>query len=928
MIRATFSVLLTFCVASQGGAQLLSVDPSVKIDTLANGLTYYLRENAEPAGRVELRLVVNAGSVLEEDDQRGIAHFVEHMLFNGTERFPKQALVDFLERAGMRFGPDVNAYTSFDETVYMLEVPTDSMDVLQKGFEVLRDWATHALLDSVEIEAERGVILEEWRSGLGATGRIRDQVMPFLVAGSRYARRLPIGDTLVIKRGPPEALRRYYRRWYRPDLMAVVIVGDLPTDTAAALVTRYFGDLTRPTGPPERPEVGVPLVPGIRFKIVTDPESPTVLLELLHLQSANTVTTRTDLKSWLANQLARSMLNRRLADIARDGARSPFLWARVTGARYVRPLQVYSLAAQVEEDSIYTGLSALVREGRRAFQHGFTAGEIRRQKQQVLRFYERAANERDTTPSASHAGDYVRHFLTTAPVLGAELEYRLIQELVPEITADELHGALIDQLSDSSRVLLLTLPERDDLALPTETNLARILSEAAALNTLAYTDEDSEQPLLAKVPVGGRVVHESKIDPFGVTVLRLQNGPHVVLKPTTFRKDRVVFTAFSPGGTSLVGDSAYFTASLADLLVRRSGVGDFDQSSLVKRLTGTVASVSPVIGELSEGFGGSASTQDLETLFQLIFLYATEPRLDESALRSFQNHQRAQLANREATPGGAFQDTLFTAFYANNSRRKLMSVDQIDALRADEALAFYRDRFADMEDFIFIFVGDFELGRIRTLATQYLGALPATDRDETWRDVEPDLPLGAVVKEVHKGQDPQSRVALIFHGPLDYTRINRHLLSVLEAVLSMRLREELREARGAIYSASVRSSATRLPRGAYTMNVFFGCAPEHSEELIQAVFHEIARIQTDLELEPYLTKVKQQQRRTRETSLEQNGFWMDTLRFYFENESEDITDIIRYDELIHDVTTEDVRGAARSWLADRYVQVTLLPEGK
>ncbi len=926
MIRASCIAFLGLWMAGQTPAQPLPVDPNVRVGTLENGLTYYVRENTVPAGRTELRLVLNAGSVVEDDDQRGLAHFVEHMLFNGTERFPKQTLVDFFERAGMRFGPDVNAYTSFDETVYMLEVPTDSIDVLYKGFSVLRDWAAHALLDSIEIEAERGVILEEWRGGLGAGGRIRAQVLPFLLTGSRYATRLPIGDTLAIQQGTPDVLRRYYHRWYRPDLMAVVVVGDLPADSAAVLIKRHFGDLPKSEGPHNRPKYDVPLVPGTRVRVITDPEYPSVLLEVMHLHPANPVSLHTEFKSLLANQLASSMLNRRLAEIARDGARSPFLWARLTGSTFVRPVRSYTLAAQVDEDSIHSGLAALLQEQRRAMQHGFTVGEIERQKQQVLRFLERAANELETTPSASHATRYVRHFLTQGPIMGAALEYQYAQELLPKITAADIHAALRAQLSDSSRVMLVTLPERDDLRPPTEADLARLLTKTEVLQTLAYTDEPLEQPLLDELSTGSQIVDEATIDTFGVTILKLGNGPRVVLKPTTFKRDEILFTAFSLGGTSLVSDSAYFAASMADLLVRRSGVGAFDQSSLVKKLTGRIASVSPVIGELSEGFSGRASPEDLETLFQLIFLYATQPRLDESSLRSFQNQQRAQLANREVTPGSAFQDTLFKAFYPNDPRRQLMTVEKIDALRADEALAFYRERFADMDDFTFIFVGNFEMASMRRLAAQYLGALPATDREETWRDVEPELPHGAVEKLALKGKDPKAQVALIFHGPLDYTGENRHVLRVLQSVLDMRLREELREARSSIYSASVQSSTTRLPRGTYTMSVFFGCAPERSAELTQAVFDEIASIKTDLDLDPYLDKIREQQRRTREMNLEQNSFWLNTLRFYFENSTEDIMDILRYDELIQSVSAADVRSAARTWLADRYVQVTLLPE--
>ncbi len=916
---------ITACVLSVHG-QPLQMDPRVHIDTLANGLTYYILENNEPEDRAQLRMVVNAGSILEEDDQRGFAHFVEHMLFNGTARFPRQELVSFFERVGMRFGADLNAYTSFDETVYMLEVPTDSMQIVETGFAVLREWAEHATMSDEEINAERGVILEEWRRGRGAAGRTRDQIIPVILQGSQYEARLPIGDTLSIQEGQPDAVRRYYDLWYRPDLMAIVVVGDLPVDTAKELVQEHFADWEQPTSTLDRPTFAIPLSEEPVYKVITDPEIPSVQFEIMHRHPAAPRYTQADYRRYLVERLTGGIFNRRLAEVARDGTSSSFLWGRLTTNSIVRPLRTHSLAAQVVPDSITSGFRGFITEAARMLQHGFTAGEFDRQKRVLLQAYERAANDQENTPSSTYAARLVNHFLNDSPVMHAETQLNLVRDLMDSITLEELHASIHEQLRPESRAIIVTLPDVADLVPPTEDDLVALLDDAWSQETAPLADEDTDHPLIDELPIGGRIIHESTIDTLGIHILTLSNGIRVILKPTTFRNNEILLSAFSHGGSSLIEDNKYFTASIAPALVGRSGVGTFDQSALVRKLAGRFVRVSPFIGDYSEGFRGRSTPEDLETFFQLIYLYATSPRIDNSSLQSFKNSQLAQLEGRVNTPGAAFQDTLFTAFYPDNSRYKLLSADQINGLNADDALDIYLDRFADMDDFTFILIGNLDSTAVRDLVAQYLGALPQTPRDESWRNVAPDLPKGPVVRQVYKGQDPQSRVAIIFHGDFDYTRNNRYILRALSDVLDIRLREELRENRAGIYSASVQAGSTRLPDGQFTLSIFFGCDPARAEELTEAVFDDIARIQNDLDLTSYLDRIKAQHLRIRETSLETNGFWLDQIQFYFDNTDEDYLDIYRYEVLVDELTADDIRKAARSLLGEQYVLVTLLPE--
>ncbi|MFQ5569439.1 MAG: M16 family metallopeptidase [Rhodothermales bacterium] len=904
----------------------LPLDPNVRIDTLDNGVVYYIRANDEPKNRAELRLALDAGSVLEDDDQQGLAHFVEHMLFNGTRRFQEQDLIDFLERTGMRFGPDINAYTSFDETVYMLEIPTDSAAIVERAFDVLEDWAGYATLSDDEIDKERGVVVEEWRSGRGAGGRISDQILPVLLAGSHYKDRLPIGDTTTLRHADYETLRRFYRDWYRPDLMAVVAVGDFEVDRMEALIREHFATLPSPGQPRPRPTFDVPGHEETLYKVATDPEYPITQVQVNFKQETRPFRTIDDYRDRIAGSMFNSMLNKRFAEISRRGD-AAFLGAGVSRGGFVRPSTFYSIGARVHDDSILVGLEAVLTEAARVRLHGFTETELARQKQETLRAYERAYNERENTNSAAYAGEYVNHFLEDEPAPGIAYEYALIQQLLPEITVEEVNRRVAELLAERNRVVLVTMPEKESLTPPTEAELAAVLDGMQHQSFAPYVDDVTDAPLIAVVPDPAAVTAEREITELGITEITLENGIRVVMKPTDFKDDEVRFTAFSPGGHSLVPDAEFLDASLASALMARSGVGAFDRTALQKKLSGKVVSVSPYIGELEEGLRGSASPEDLETLFQLIHLYVTAPRADTSALVAFQNQQRAFLANRSATPGSALQDTLITALYGNHPRYQIPTVEQIDHIDLQRAYSVYRDRFADMDDFTFIFVGNFEIDALKELARTYLGTLPATPREETWRDVSPDLPTDVVAKTVKKGQEPQSQVVLIFHGPFVYDREHRHRLRSLEGVLDIKLREELREERAGIYSAAVQSSASSIPDSTYQFTIFFGCDPERAEELIEAVFAEIEEVKGDEVLDDYVAKVQEQQRRQRETSLEQNGFWVGTLDFYYSHPNEDLLDVLRYDELIDSLTGDDIRQAARRYFdADRYVKVVLYPE--
>ena len=906
---------------------VIPLDPKVKVGTLPNGIQYYIRKNEEPQKRAELRLAINAGSLQEDDNQRGIAHFVEHMLFNGTERFPKAELVDFLERTGMRFGADVNAYTSFDETVYMLTIPTDSTEILEKSFDVLEDWASAATFDHEEIDKERGVVVEEWRrSTQNASGRIQKEVLPVLLHESRYEQRLPIGDTTILKNADYETFKRYYRDWYRPDLMAVVAVGDFDVENIESLIKAHFSNIEPADEPRMREQYTVPGHEETLFAIVTDPEYPFSTIETYYKRDAREFKTVDQYRDLIVGRFFTSMLNKRLAEIARRPS-PPFVGASVSKGGLVRSSVYHSIGAQVQENSLLDGLEALLVEAKRVRDHGFTSTELDRQKRQTLRAYLRAYNERENSSSAGYAGEYVSHFLEAEPTPGIEYEYELVQKILPEITLEEINDIARDFVAARNRVIIATMPEKEDLFPPTEIELSSVFEKVEEMEVEPWVDEVVDQPLLAALPNPGDITARKTIDDLGVTEITLENGVVIAMKPTDFKEDEVRFVASSPGGNSLASDEAYFNASNASMLVNRSGIGSFTRDALQKALADKVVSVSPYISTFSEGFRGSASPEDLETMFQLLHLYVTQSRVDSSALTTFQNQMEAYLPNRNSTPQGVFQDSLIAVLYNNHPRQAIPTLDMIRSLDIEKAHAFYQDRFADLSDFVFTFAGNFDIEEVSTLAQTYIGSLPATFRDESWRDTGIRLPAGELEVDVQKGIADQSQVLLIFHGPMTYNRESRHQIRSMVDVLNIKLRESLREELGGVYSVNASPATIELPEPQYQITVNFTCDPNRVDELIDAVFEQIEVLQTEGATADEMDKIKEQQRRTRETQKETNGFWVSVIDFHYTHPDEPIANILTYEDMIEAITAEDIKAAANaSFSRDRFVRAVLNPE--
>ena len=902
-------------------------DPRVVVGTLPNGIRYYVRRNAKPEKRAELRLVVNAGSILEDDDQRGLAHFLEHMAFNGTARFPKNQLVSYLESVGMRFGPDINASTSFDETIYELQIPTDSSSIEGKAFDILEDWARAISLDTTEIEKERGVVIEEWRLGRGADARMADKQLPILLQGSRYAERLPIGQKATLETFKPAAIARFYADWYRPDLMAVVAVGDFDPAQIEQLIKTHFGDVPAKPNARVRAKFGVPDQDSTLVAIATDKEAEYTTASVYFKMPRRQSTTVGGYRQDLTESLFSMMLNDRLDEL-RQKPDAPFIGAGGGKSTFLGDRDAFTLTAFVPEGGVLRGLDAVLAEAVRVQKHGFTATELARAKQNLLRSYERTFAERDKRQSSTLAAEYIRNFLNNESIPGIEYEYPLARRLVPGITLPEVNRLAGEWLNQRNRVIAVNAPEKTGVTVPDAKQLLAVFDSASRRDLVAYSDGNSSRRLVSRAPKAATILATSRVPEVGVTNWTLSNGVRVILKPTDFKADEVLILGTSPGGASMMTPTEFARAREATTLVTEGGVGAFNQIDLQKALAGKAASAFPGIGELTEQMFGRGSPKDLETVFQLMYLYFTSPRVDSTAVLALKQRLRAALANRGASPDQAFSDTLSVTLSSHHPRTQPVTAATVDSLDLGASLRFYRDRFADASDFTFVIVGNFSVDSIKPLVLTWLGGLPATRRQETWKDIGLQTPTGVVSRDVRRGTEPKARTVIVFNGPFEWTRENRYALASLAEVLRMRLRDVLREELGGTYDVSVSQSSERDPRPEYQFSIDFGSSPERVDTLRAAVFRELERIKRDGPTAEEIEKVREMQRRAEETEVRQNGFWLNALASAARYK-QDPRIILRRSELRASLTPTLIRDIARKYINEsRYVQVRLLPESQ
>jgi zinc protease len=927
------SILTILLSLSSLAQQQLNLSDTLKFDSkilygkFDNGLTYYIRENKKPEQRAELRLIVKAGSVLEDDDQQGLAHLVEHMAFNGTKSFPKNELVNFLEKEGIKLGADVNAWTSFDETGYMLQIATDTPQFVAKAFKILQEWASAVTFDSTEIDKERGVVGEEWRLRLGAGERIQRKHASILYYKSRYAERETIGKKEIIDTASYETLRRFYRDWYRPELMAVIAVGDFDKTQIYNLIKEDFASLTNRRPARERVDYKLPDHVESLVSIATDKELPGSSVRVFFKRDEDKEKMVGDYRRTMVHALYDQMLNARLGERLQK-PNPPFVNAGTRNQRFIGGKQAYVVGVFVKEDSILSGLNAVIAEAYRVKQYGFTQTELDRTKKEMLRGMETVYNERDKSESKGFANELIRNFLIDEPAPGIEMEFAIYKQYMAGITLDEINKLSDICLTTTNRVATVSAPQKESVKIPTEAEVLTVLNSASSKTYQPYIDQVTTKPLIANLPKPGTIVKEKKIESLNVTEWILSNGARVVLKPTDFKNDEILFSAFSDGGTSLVADQDFMSAAYASMAASVGGVGEFDAIALQKMLAGKIVRVSPSIGELSEGFSGSAAPQDVETLFQLTHLYFTAARSDSAAFGALMTRWRASLQNRSASPEAAFQDTLQVTMGQYHFRVRPTTLQTIEEVHYDKALSIYKERFADAGSFTFFFVGNFQIEKIKPFVERYLASLPAENKNEHWKDLNIVAPKGVISKQVVRGIEPKSSVRIVFTGPFEWTQKNRYDLSAMVELANIKLRNVLREEKSGTYGVNVSGSPSLYPRKEYSLTVSFGCNPVRVTEMVNAAFQQIDSLKQVLPTTEDVQKVQEIQRRQHEIHLKENQFWIRELHsaYWHHGNPEHLLD---YPKLVNGLKANDIQNAAKKYFdVNNYVKVVLVPEEK
>ncbi len=928
-MKNTFLLIAAFlffipAYSQQGLDTPLPVDSKTITGVLPNGIKYYIRKNSKPEKRAEFRLAVNAGSTSENDDQQGLAHLVEHMAFNGTKHFKKNELIDYLESVGTKFGAHLNAYTSFDETVYMIQLPTDTLAIVEKGLQILSDWAHNLSFDSLEVEKERGVVIEEWRLGQGANERMRRKYWPLLFKDSRYAERLPIGKKEIIEKCSQSTLKNFYKDWYRPDLMAVVAVGDFDEKWMEEKIKKEFSSI--PAVPNARP-LKVYNVPDNKELIVataTDKEARYASVDINYKQPKEKQKTVGDYRRSIVQQLFSAMINARTGELEQQ-ADPPFLNSYSGYGRFVRNVNVYSSSAVCKGDGIERALTTLVAENERVLRYGFTATELERQKVEMMRAMDMAYAEKDKSESRDFAREYVSNFLTEEPMPGIEFEYDIYKKYLSAITLEEVNAYKKWITDGTNCIVVITAPDKETTVMPSDDKIKSIMASAKTMTLEKYNDKVVDKPLIKAEPIAGKVTSTKTVNELNITEWVLSNGIRVFLKPTDFKNDEVLFSGFSWGGWSSMPMKDFLNASNADGIIDAAGIGEFDMNALTKKLSGKIVSCSPYIDELEQGFDGSCSPKDLETLFQLIYAYHTEPRKDSVAFSSWKEKQKGILQNKNSDPNSVFNDTVRYVMSGYDYHYRPYTVDMINEIDLDRTYDIFKDCFRYASAETYFFVGNFNVDSMKVFVEKYLGGLPSTGEMSTWRDIGVNPPKGKISRTVRMGQEPKSTVQLRWNMPFEYNRTNRNEVNALNKLVSIRLREVLREEKSGVYGVRFSSSPQHFPKQKLEQTISFSCSPDNVDMLIQAALDVIAEVKEKGCDEKNLLKIKETAIRERETFLKENTFWLASISSNYQN-GEDLLDVFKYNDWVNSLKSSQFKDFAKKYLqTDNYARLVLMP---
>ena len=929
MRKQFLSFVLSFFLIANAFAQNIPLDPSVRTGTLSNGMKYYIKKNVKPEKKVEFRLAINAGSINEDEDQRGLAHFMEHMNFNGTKNFPENKLVDFLQSIGIKFGQHLNAYTSFDETVYMLPVPLDKPGNLDSGLKVMEDWAFNALLTDKEIEKERGVVLEELRLGLGADKRMLDQYLPKLAYNSRYADRLPIGKKEILQNFKPEALRRFHKDWYRPDLMALVVVGDVNVDEMEQKIKANFSKYQNPANARKRVDYDMPNHKETLISIATDADATSSSAQFYIKDDgpAKADVTVNDYQKSIVEQLAATIVNNRLQELT-NSEKPPFIFGYVSHSNFLRTKDAFQAYAMTKEGEQKNALKVLLEEVERAKRFGFSQNELDRAKSETLSNLEKSYNNRDKTESARLVMEYVRNFLNQEPIPGIEWEYELHKKYLPSVTLDQVNNILKNYIKDDSRVIVVTGPKKENAVLPTDAQLLATVDDVKNAQLKPYEDKAAIKTLVEPFKSNGKIVKTEADAKLGTTTFTLSNGAKVTYKKTDFKEDEIVFSAISLGGSSLISNEDIEKTQWAFPALSESGFNKYSKNDITKFLSGKQVSVMPYVGGISTGFNGNSTKKDFETLFQMIYGYFTNLNYDEASYNSYKAKQQGFLDNLLANPQTYFQSEVQKYLNQKNPRFFGILPDAKAWEKTSYKLAYdiYKKSVANAGNFHFYFVGNVDENQIKQLSEQYLASLPSTKKSETYKDLGYRPLFTSTEKVIKKGKDPKSMVMIRFSGETKYNEQEDLAMRALGEVATIKIIEKLREDEGGIYGGGARGSLNKVPYGSYNFSINFPCGPENAEKLTKIALAELQKMIDNGPEQKDLDKFKEGEANDDVTNMKDNNYWLQNITNY-QTQGGDKYSVLNYLTKVKALTVKDLQSVGKKYLTEKNRMVfTLMPE--
>lgn len=946
LLRSFWIIALILCCnLRQATAQMqmppIPTDKNVRIGKLNNGLTYYIRHNALPEHRAEFYIAQKVGSILEEPQQRGLAHFLEHMCFNGTKNFPGDekglGIVQWCETKGIKFGYNLNAYTSVDETVYNISnVPTENQNVVDSCLLILHDWSNAVLLNDKEIDKERGVIHEEWRSRNSGIMRLYTEAQPLMYPDSKYADCMPIGSIDVIDNFPYQAIRDYYHKWYRPDLQGIIIVGDIDVDAMEQKIKTTFADIKAPVNPAERVFYPVadnqePIVYIGKDKEVDDPS-----FNIFFKHDATPDSIKGNMVYMLQDYLlsmGTSMLNSRLNEL-RQSANPPFVYAGAGYGEYFlsKTKESFSLSAGSKADGIMEALKAVMMEVERARRFGFTESEYERARANYLQRLESAYTEREKQKSEAYVNEYVQHFLNAEPIPGIEFEYSTMSQVAPNIPVAAINQLFQQQLiTNNNQVVFIAAPEKEGITYPTKEEVIALLKGMRSLDVKAYEDKVSNEPLMKEAPKGGKIVSEKEGAIYGTTELTLSNGVKVYIKQTDFKADEIRMKGYSAGGNSLFDekDALSFNQSVMNGVISAGGIGNFSKVDLTKMLAGKKVAVTAGVGGTQEYVNGNCSPKDFETMMQLTYLTFTAPRKDAEAFASFKSRLKAQLESSEANPLSSVSDTLRKMMYNGHPRALSLKADMVDQIDYDRVIELYKERFANAGDFNFYFVGNIDLEKVKPLIEQYLGALPATGATrESIQDNHVDIQKGNLVNEYAKEQQtPMATIIMLYSGKCKYDLKNNILMSFLSQALDIVYTEEVREKEGGTYGVSTYGNLSKAPKEEMMLQIVYQTDPAKKNHLNGIIDQQMQKMATEGPTAEHLQKIKEYVLKKFKDNQKENSYWLGNLDEYFSTGIDNTQD---YEAIVNSITAQDVQKFAADMLkqGNKITVIMTSPETK